>query len=213
MSIRQAGNEAKYDAAASIYGVVAFIMSLGQNRRIYRAVAEAMRMTNGETVAEFGCGPGVVIPYLREQCGESGTIVGIDFSERMIAVANRRKRDGKWDNVEFRCMDMYDYPDEDKADVVIFCLALTAIPDCLKALRKAVSVLNPGGRLIIADSFPLHDRWWRVFTNAYISLKSLVVGAKPTDKVLPYIESTMRDVRIASMVGGVYTLVSARKPA
>ncbi len=211
MNLRQTANRTKYDLAASIYDVIAFMMSLGQAQRIYREVARTLDIGSGATVVEFGCGPASVVPYLLERVDRSSHIIGVDFSEEMIRLANRKKSANGWENVEFQCLDMHDYPEDAKVDAVIFCLALTAIPDTLKVLEKTLSILRPGGQLVIADSFPMRTRWRHAFTNAYISLKSLVVGAKPSDAALTFINERMVDVRVSHLLGGVYTLVSARK--
>lgn len=211
MDLRQTANQQKYDLTASIYDSIAFTMSLGQIKRIYQKVASPITSLRDATIIELGCGPASVTPYLLSSAHESSKIIGIDFSEKMIEIANQKKIYNGWDNVEFECMDMYDYPTSDKAEIVIFCLALTAIPNVTKALNKALSILKTGGQLIIVDSFPMHSRWWHLFTNSYIALKSMVVGARPTRKVLPFVKSNMVDVQVEEIVGGVYTLITARK--
>ena len=209
MDVRQTANQQKYDFTASVYDIIAFLMSLGQIKKIYHEVAQALDHAS-KTIVELGCGPASVTPYLLETVGTSSQIIGIDFSEKMIQIANQKKVCNGWENVVFECMDIYDFPGNKKADIVIFCLALTAIPNATRALEKAISILKPGGQLIIADSFPLHSRWWHPFTNLYISVKSLVVGAKPTKDVLDFIEKNMADIQIKEMVGGVYTMITAR---
>ena len=211
MDLRQTANQQKYDLTASIYDSIAFIMSLGQIKKIYQKAARPITSIRDATIIEFGCGPASVTPYLQISVHESSKIIGIDFSEKMIEIANQKKINNGWNNVEFECMDMYDYPTSGKAEIVIFCLALTAIPNVTKALKKALSILKTGGQLIIVDSFPIHSRWWHIFTNVYIALKSMVVGARPSSKVLPFVEKNMVDVQIEEMVGGVYTLITARK--
>ena len=210
MDVRQTANQQKYDFTASIYDIIAFLMSLGQVKKIYHEIAQALDHAS-TTIVELGCGPASVTPYLLETAGSSSQIVGIDFSKKMITIANQKKVSNGWENVEFECMDIYDFPGNKKADIVIFCLALTAIPNATRALQKAISILKPGGQIIIADSFPLHSRWWHPFTNFYISVKSLVVGAKPTEDVLSFIGKNMVDIKAKEMVGGVYTVITARK--
>ncbi len=212
MDYRQTANERKYDFAASSYDLIAFIMSLGQAKKIYRKVADKIDRNVSKSIVELGCGPASVIPSLVEQTGISTQIIGVDFSAQMIEIANRKKEINNWKNVEFECMDMYEYPETKQVDTVIFCLALTAIPNAIKALKKASSILKTGGQLIIIDSIPLNSRWWHPFTNIYIYLKSLVVGAKPTRNILSFIHENMVDVEIEEMAYGVYTVITAKKP-
>jgi len=107
-------------------------------------------------------------------------------------------------------MDMYDFFPEQQVDAVVFCLALTAMPDYQKALEKALSILKPGGQLLIIDSIPLHAKWYHPLTNAYMYLKSIVVGAKPVAEIFHYIEERMTQIERKEMVFGVYTLIKAR---
>ncbi|BCL61587.1 ubiquinone/menaquinone biosynthesis methyltransferase [Desulfomarina profundi] len=212
MDYRQAANERKYDFAASSYDFIAFIMSLGQANKIYQKIAEKIDQKTSKNIVELGCGPASVIPAIVNGTDDSTQITGIDFSAKMIEIANRKKQINNWGNVEFECLDMYNFKCPKPVDTVIFCLALTAIPDSTRALEKSLSILSPGGQLIIIDSIPLNTRWWHPFTNIYIYLKSLVVGAKPTRKILPFIHRNMVDVEIEEMAYGVYTVINARKP-
>lgn len=211
MDYRQAANESKYDLAASGYDLIAFVMSLGQARKVYAKVADKIDTKAISTIVEFGCGPASVVPSIVERVDGMTKVIGVDFSSKMIEIANRKKEAANWKNVEFECMDMYDFPETKPVDTVIFCLSLTAIPDSTKALKKALSVLKPGGQLIIVDSIPLSTRWWNPLTNAYIYLKSLVVGAKPTTKILSFVHEYMADVQIEEMLYGVYTVIAAKK--
>jgi demethylmenaquinone methyltransferase/2-methoxy-6-polyprenyl-1,4-benzoquinol methylase len=211
MDYRHIANERKYDFAASSYDFIAFMMSLGQAKKIYSMVASKVENKSSGIIVELGCGPASVVPYLVEQTDMSTQIIGVDFSEKMIEIANRKKEISNWRNVEFKCMDMYEFPEAKLVDTVIFCLALTAIPNVTNALKKALSILKSGGQLIIIDSIPLSSRWWHPFTNSYIYFKSLVVGAKPTREIFSFIHENMVDVQIEEMAYGVYTVITAKK--
>ena len=212
MDVRQVSNQKKYDLAASSYDLIAYIMSVGQACRLYREVADCLRVSPGATIVELGCGPASVIPALLEKSPKKVKIIGIDFSEQMIVIANRKKEQSQWVDVQFECMDMYDYIPEKEVDAVVFCLALTAIPDSIKALKKAISILKPGGQLVILDSIPLKSRWYHPFANIYIFAKSTIVGAKPNKAILNYISNNLVNVAVKEKVFGVYTLISAFKP-
>lgn len=210
MDIRQVANKSKYDLAASSYDFIAFLMSLGQASMLYSEVSNSLDIPPGGTVVELGCGPASVVPSLLKIIDKSSKIIGIDFSSQMIDIANRKKETNGWENVEFACMDMYEFSPEQKVDAVVFCLALTAMPDYKKALEKAISILKPGGQLLIIDSIPLHSKWYHPIANAYMYLKSIVVGAKPVAEILNYIEQKTTQFGKKEMVFGVYTLIKAR---
>jgi len=211
MDIRQVSNKKKYDLAASVYDVIAYLMSLGQANMLYQTIARNAKVPKGGTIVELGCGPASVVPSLLNELNDSSKIVGIDFSSEMIDIANRKKEDNQWRNVEFKCMDMYEYTPEEQVDCVVFCLALTAMPEYEKAIDKALDILKPNGQLLIIDSIPLHTKWYHAFSNIYISFKSLIVGAKPVGKILKYIDDNTQTMDTNEMVGGVYMMIDARK--
>lgn len=212
MDVRQISNQRKYDLAASSYDLIAYLMSLGQANRLYGEVADCLNIPPGGTIAELGCGPASVVPSLLKKIPAKVTIIGIDFSEQMIAIANRKKEQYQWNDVHFECMDMYEFAPEKELDAVVFCLALTAIPDSIKALEKAISILKPGGQLLILDSIPLSSRWYHPFANIYMYAKSMIVGAKPNTSILDYITDNLMNVAVKERVFGVYTLISSFKP-
>lgn len=212
MDIRQISNQRKYDLAASSYDFIAYLMSLGQANRLYAELADCLKLPMDATIVELGCGPASVIPSLLKNLPEKAQIIGIDFSEKMIAIANRKKEQNHWHNVHFQCMDMYEFTPDKQVDAVVFCLALTAIPDSIKALSKANSLLKPGGQLLILDSIPLHSRWYHPFANIYMYAKSMIVGAKPNKAIFAYLTDNLVHVEIKERVFGVYTLISAFKP-
>ncbi len=162
------------------------------------------------TIVELGCGPASVIPSILNEVDSSIDIIGIDFSSAMIDIANRKKKSNDWQNVEFRCMDMYEFMPDKKVDTVVFCLALTAMPEYEKAIEKALDILKPEGQLLIIDSIPLQSKWYHFFTNIYISFKSLIVGAKPVGKILEFIDENTINMKTKEMVSGVYILVDCK---
>ena len=210
MDIRQASNRNKYNIVASIYDFVAFILSLGQAKKLYNEVAARLKVPNGSTVVELGCGPGSVVPSLLQRLDPSTNIIGIDFSDQMIDLANTNKSKNGWENVNYECMDMYEYFPDSKVDCVIFCLSLTAIPNYQNAIDKALSILKPNGQLLILDSIPLKGKWYYLLTNAYTHFKALIVGAKPSSGITEYIENKANIQEKHIMVGGVYTLLDIK---
>lgn len=211
LDIRQVANRNKYDLAASSYDFIAYLMSLGQASRLYEEVASKVDLPNGGTLVELGCGPASVIPSILKKIDDTSEIIGIDFSTQMIDIANRKKESHGWHNVQFECMDMYEFSPSKNADTVVFCLALTAMPEYKKAIEKALSILKPGGQLLIIDSFPLQSKWYHSISNFYIHLKSMVVGAKPVGEIVDFIQEETDQFKKQEMVLGVYTLINTRK--
>lgn len=61
----------------------------------------ALDLDAGDAVVEFGCGPGVNVPALREAVGPTGRVIGVDITGAMLERARGLARRRGWENVEF----------------------------------------------------------------------------------------------------------------
>jgi len=82
----------------------------------------------GDTVVEFGCGPGVNVPVLREAVGPTGRVVGVDITGAMLDRARRLAKRREWGNVEFVQGDATDPPVR-SADAVLATFVTSLFPD------------------------------------------------------------------------------------
>ncbi len=55
-----------------------------------KLVREALAAQDGERILDAGCGPGFYVAELLEDVGPNGSVVGIDRSPQMLALATRR---------------------------------------------------------------------------------------------------------------------------
>ena len=62
-------------------------------------VRDALAARAGEDVLDIGCGPGFYAAEVHDQIGETGSVLGIDASEAMLAIATHRCEGH--DNVRF----------------------------------------------------------------------------------------------------------------
>ena len=95
---------------------------------------------------EFGCGTGGTAiehaPYVRH-------VRAVDFSESMLAHARRRATEAGVTNVTFERGDFATLPIAPKSyDVVLGLSILHLLEDPKAAIRKAHSILKPGGRFV-----------------------------------------------------------------
>jgi arsenite methyltransferase len=73
-------------------------------------VRDALDVAPGERVMDVGCGPGFYVAELLEDVGSNGSVVGIDISQAMLAVAAHRSEGH--DNVSFHEADATSLPVE-----------------------------------------------------------------------------------------------------
>jgi ubiquinone/menaquinone biosynthesis C-methylase UbiE len=105
----------------------------------------------GEQVLDVACGTGLVSFEAARAVSASGHVLGIDLSDRMVSVAERRARETKLSNCSFSRMDAETLalPDA-RFDVVLCALGLMYMPNPERALREMRRVLRPGGRVSLA---------------------------------------------------------------
>jgi len=106
----------------------------------------------GDTVIDLGSGAGNDCFVARALVGETGKVIGIDFTEAMIEKARANAEKLNFNNVEFRFGDIEKMPvTANKADVVISNCVLNLVPDKQKAFSEIYRVLKTGGHFSISD--------------------------------------------------------------
>ncbi|MFZ9386419.1 MAG: arsenite methyltransferase [Chitinophagaceae bacterium] len=113
---------------------------------------EFARIKPGDTVIDLGSGAGNDAFVARKAAGDSGKVIGIDFTEAMIAKARENAAKLGLKNVEFRQGDIEDMPvTANKADVIVSNCVLNLVPNKHKVFSEIYRVLKPGGHFSISD--------------------------------------------------------------
>ncbi len=113
-------------------------------------VRDALAAGPGEDILDIGCGPGFYAAEIREQIGATGSIVGIDASEAMLAIATHRCE--AHDNVRFEQGVATSLPvDDANFDAALSVQVLEYVEDVATALAEIHRTLRPGGRVVIWD--------------------------------------------------------------
>jgi arsenite methyltransferase len=113
-------------------------------------VYEALDAQPGERILDAGCGPGFYTRELLDKVGPEGSLVGVDQSAPMLAVARRRCE--AYGNVGFEESDVTSLPvQSDGFDRALSIQVLEYVQDFGTALAEMFRALRPGGRVVIWD--------------------------------------------------------------
>ncbi len=113
---------------------------------------EFAQIQPGDTVIDLGSGAGNDCFVARAETGESGKVIGVDFTPAMINLARKNADKLGFNNVEFRQGDIEELPTSDNiADVVVSNCVLNLVPDKPKVFAEILRTLRPGGHFSISD--------------------------------------------------------------
>lgn len=110
------------------------------------------KIKKGDTVIDLGSGAGNDAFIARAETGESGKVIGIDFTPAMIDKARINAEKLGYNNVEFRQGDIEKMPvTANVADVIVSNCVLNLVPNKDAVIKEIYRVLKPGGHFSISD--------------------------------------------------------------
>jgi SAM-dependent methyltransferase len=119
---------------------------------------EFAQIKAGDTVVDLGSGAGNDAFVARSIVGETGKVIGIDFTDKMIEKARANAKALNFTNVEFRQGDIENMPlAGNSADVVVSNCVLNLVPDKKLAFDETFRVLKKGGHFSVSDIVLMGD--------------------------------------------------------
>ncbi|RQG93254.1 class I SAM-dependent methyltransferase [Natrarchaeobius halalkaliphilus] len=115
------------------------------------AAMDDLALERGDRVLDIGCGPGVNLERLRDDVGETGTVVAVDYSPEMVAKARDRIERHGWKNVEVHLDDATTIDLEGRFDAAIATLSMSVMPDVRAAVENVHRLLVPGSPFVVFD--------------------------------------------------------------
>ena len=178
---------ALFERIASRYDLLNDLQSFGLHRRWKRRVLKSARSESGEHALDICCGTGdLTLGFARQGLHA----VGLDFSERMLRVAEERKElsilsvnatqrgasaDSPWPY--YVRGDAQRIPFQDASfDIVTVGYGLRNLANWEAGLSEMCRVAVPGGRLLVLDFGKPENPLWRFLYFSYLRLFVPVLG-------------------------------------
>jgi demethylmenaquinone methyltransferase/2-methoxy-6-polyprenyl-1,4-benzoquinol methylase len=168
---------------------------------------EALPLKRGQVVLDVGCGTGLCCGLLRDKVGPAGTVIGIEESPEMAAVAREYIAREGWRNVTVVQSSAEDARLKVTADAALFC----AVHDILQSpggLRNVTASLRPGAWVAAGGG-----KWAAPVMVAVNSMVRMlhapyVRSFSGFDRPWRYLEHLVEDVQVQEMAfGGGYVMV------
>jgi SAM-dependent methyltransferase len=164
-----------YDAWARVYDW--FARATASVGGVRAACVGALALDPGDTVVEFGCGPGVNLPALRDAVGPSGRVVGVDVSPRMLDRAARLVDRRGWENVALVEADA-ERPPVAAADGVLATFVTSLFPDPYAVVSRWCALADA---VVVAAFVPEGNRAANAALRAFVRLNGRLFDARAPD--------------------------------
>jgi demethylmenaquinone methyltransferase / 2-methoxy-6-polyprenyl-1,4-benzoquinol methylase len=219
-TLAPAGVRAMFDRIAPVYDVMNHVMTAGLDRRWRRVTAESV-VRPGDRVLDACCGTGdLALACVR---AGAGSVVGLDFSPRMIERARKKSGAVAWVEGDILALPF----DDGGFDAATVGFGVRNVASLEAALAELGRALAPGGRLGVLEITqptgalaPFYRVWFdrvvpllgKVFPggSAYTYLPASVRRFPGKDDLVKVVESAgFHDVRYRTFAGGIVALHTA----
>ena len=146
------------------------------------------KIKKGDVVIDLGSGAGNDCFVARAETGDTGKVIGIDFTPAMIEKARLNAEKLGYNNVEFRQGDIENMPvTANTADVIVSNCVLNLVPNKEAVFSEIYRVLKVGGHFSISDIVLIGELPDKIKSAAEM-YAGCIAGATKKEEYLGYIE-------------------------
>ncbi len=154
-----------FDTVSENYDLMNDLMSFGIHRLWKRITIETSGIREDFKVLDLAGGTGDMVKLLRSKISEKGSIILSDINWSMLEEGRNRLIDEGIENVQLAQIDAQYLPFEANTfDLITIAFGLRNVTDKLAALKSMLSVLKPGGKLVILEfSKPTNESFREIY--------------------------------------------------
>ncbi|MGS2724473.1 ubiquinone/menaquinone biosynthesis methyltransferase [Porticoccus sp. GXU_MW_L64] len=164
---------------AGRYDLLCDLFSLGIHRIWKREVAKLIAKEKWINLLDTATGTGdIVLRVLKQESNYSDRfITASDISPQMLKIANQRLGSKVGKTVELEILDAQDLNQIETESVDCYSMSLgLKICDRKSAMKEAIRVLKPGGRIIILEASNISIKWLHRAYLLYMEIGMPIIG-------------------------------------
>ncbi len=176
-----------FDAIAPHYDLLNHLLSLNLDKTWRKRAAHMLNLQPGQTVIDLCCGTGDLALLIARQEPELKEVIGIDFSPKMLRLAEKKQQQQTADkndnrhnpiNINWLQSDAADLPLSDAAAERMTCaFGIRNLQNTDVGLREWYRVLKPNGCLAILEFSMPKNCFFNYLYQLYFRLVLPVVGS------------------------------------
>ncbi|NIK12307.1 demethylmenaquinone methyltransferase [Alkalibacillus almallahensis] len=142
-----------FESISTKYDKMNAIISFKRHKAWRKNVMKLMNVQQGADCLDVCCGTGDWTLALSEAVGTNGSVIGLDFSQNMLAVGESKREEQEVQNVTFVHGNAMELPyDDHQFDYVTIGFGLRNVPDYMQVLKEMHRVVKPGGQVVCLET-------------------------------------------------------------
>ncbi|WP_226034683.1 demethylmenaquinone methyltransferase [Aquibacillus saliphilus] len=215
------------------YDFMNSVISFQRHRAWRKDVMKRMDVPTGSKTLDVCCGTGDWSISLAHVVGQTGRVVGLDFSQNMLSIGKQKQEELDLNQLKFVHGNAMELPFEDNSfDYATIGFGLRNVPDYVQVLQEMKRVVKPGGKVVCLETSQptmigfrqlyyfyfkfIMPLFGRVLAKSYQEYAWLHESAKdfPGKKELKemFEEVGLNNIVIKSYTGGVAAMHMGEKP-
>ena len=192
------------------YKIGAYVTFLGKENFLRKKAVNNLNLKLEDKVLDLACGMGYNFDYLRDKVGSNGVIYGVDYIHGMLNAAKKGIKKKGWDNIRLIEKDAAKINfSENYFDGIICTIGISSIPNHKEALKRAITSLKNGKRIVILDG-KLFSGFYKIF-NPLLRFTRWSASWDQNKDIITDVKKLLKKLVIEEYLGGSFFILTGIK--